>query len=160
MDPSYSFTKCVVNSLSTKMGCVFQRSGQHISDIHLPPCDSPEDLLQLWADHYKLYLAEKPDLTKLTACQVPCHYHQYFIVGTPDKYKSDNTPYMTLSIASTTGTSSQEQPVHPLDSLVSKFGGALGFFLGFSFLDFTETIKSCCQGFYKWIQRFKSPSTL
>ena len=145
MDHSHSFTECVANSLATKIGCVFPRQGQQIPDIPLPTCNTSGDLLHLWDEHYKLYLADQPSLTKLTGCLVPCHYHQYSIVGTPDKYEIADMTYMTLSFASTTMTTSQEQPLYPLDSLVSEFGGALGLFLGFSFLGFTETIKSCCR---------------
>jgi hypothetical protein len=39
---------------------------------------------------------------------------------------------------------SQEVLLYPFDSLVSEFGGALGLFLGFSFLGLLDIIQTAC----------------
>ena len=51
---------------------------------------------------------------------------------------------MVISYPTTDMTTSQEVLLYPFDSLVSEFGGALGLFLGFSFLGLLDILQNAC----------------
>ena len=93
--------------------------------------------------YLEIYGATHEEMKDLTGCQVPCHYHHYSTVGTPSEYEMPNGVYITLTYASTDVTESEEVWLYPFDSLVSEFGGALGLFLGFSFLRIFDIVECC-----------------
>ena len=101
-----------------------------------------KNLLHMGMLILQFILPIKNKLQNLTACQLPCHYSHYSIVGTPRKFEVKGFSYISLFYTSTDITTSQEVLLYPFDSLVSEFGGALGLFLGFSFLGLLDIIQT------------------
>ena len=97
----------------------------------------------------------------LTGCKVPCTYQHYSLVDHPFTLHTTYS-YFSLSYISTDVTLEEEVPVlpltfyissiqvliYPLDSLISEFGGALGLFLGFSFLGFFAAVRDLAERFF------------
>ena len=77
----------------------------------------------------------------ITGCRKPCFYKKYRFVG--DKRVSasvsDDFSFSLWSVSVDTKTE-KEQLVYPTTSLVAEFGGALGLFLGFSFMVVWDTV--------------------
>ena len=79
-----------------------------------------------------MFFASENKLKELTGCLVPCTYTHYSL---SDSYSlQSNEPEFVISHALTDLIIEEEVLLFPFDSLVSEFGGALGLFLGFSFL--------------------------
>ena len=58
---------------------------------------------------------------------------------------------ISLTYVTTDILEEEEVLVYPVDSLISEFGGALGLFLGFSFLGLATTIGECLEKFFSKI---------
>ena len=58
---------------------------------------------------------------------------------------------ISLTYVTTDILEEEEVLVYPVDSLISEFGGALGLFLGFSFLGLATTIGECLAKFFSKI---------
>ena len=84
---------------------------------------------------------DQENLFELTKCELPCHYQHYSVVGTPHRFEVKNYTYIQLFYTSIDTRTNQEVLLYPFDSLVSEFGGALGLFLGFSFLGLLDIIQ-------------------
>ena len=154
-DKSYNYNRCVRNNLAKAIGCLnpFDGSGQF---GRFRNCNTTGELEAHWNANFELYSADEKKLKNITGCQLPCHFHQYSIVGTPLKFEIQGYSYISLYYASTDLTLSQEVLLYPFDSLVSEFGGALGLFLGFSFLGLLDIIQTACTNI---MERFKIAQT-
>ena len=80
-------------------------------------------------------------LRKITGYLLPCSYTHYSL---SDSYSfaSNNGTELVLSYALTDHLIEEEVLLFPLDSLVSELGGALGLFLGFSFLGAVQSMQT------------------
>ena len=85
-------------------------------------------------------------MRKLTGCLLPCSYTHYSLSNS-NSFASNETEFV-ISYALTDLITEEEMLVFPLDSLVSELGGALGLFLGFSFLGALTTIKTVAKAIY------------
>ena len=85
-------------------------------------------------EHYyhQVFFSSEEELMDLTGCLLPCTYTHYSLL---DSFPivSNNSAF-AIHYALTDMITEQEVLLFPFDSLVSEFGGALGLFLGFSFL--------------------------
>ena len=70
--------------------------------------------------------------------QVPCEYTEYKIAGDPIISMERGQRKLILRMADTMGTLVSEQPLYSFVSFIAEFGGALGLFIGFSFLTFFD----------------------
>ena len=68
-----------------------------------------------------------------TGCQVPCRYREYKILNDLMKGLTEGFG-IGMMFPSTEITLEEEDYMYPFVSFVAEFGGALGMFLGFSFL--------------------------
>ena len=141
-DKNYNFNKCVSNNIANKIGCELPWPPTS-SMSSMKNCNTTSKFQAYLQTYIELYGANHDEMEELTGCQLPCHYHHYSIVGTPSEYEMPNGVYITLTYASTDVTESEEVWLYPFDSLVSEFGGALGLFLGFSFLGIFDIVKFC-----------------
>ena len=150
-DKSYNYNQCRSNNLASKIGCrnPFDGSTQ-LGNVR--SCKSSEDLLKHWNANFGIFTANQQNLKDITGCKLPCHYIHYSIVGTPRKFEVQGFSYFGLYYTSVDRTTSQEVLLYPFDSLVSEFGGALGLFLGFSFLGLLDIIQTACTDI---LERFK-----
>ena len=69
---------------------------------------------------------------------------------------TEDTSYPLNRYISTEQVTEEEVLLFPFDSLVSEFGGALGLFLGFSFLGAVSTIEGWMRAIKQGISMFKS----
>ena len=69
---------------------------------------------------------------------------------------AEDTPYPLNRYISTEQVTKEEVLLFPFDSLVSEFGGALGLFLGFSFLGAVSTIEGWIRAIKHGISMFKT----
>ena len=96
----------------------------------------------------------------MAGCWVPCTYQHYSLIDHPFTLHTSYS-YFTISFISTDVNVEEEVPhfnnspsqslqvlIYPLDSLISEFGGALGLFLGFSFLGFFSAARDLAARFF------------
>ena len=81
------------------------------------------------------------DVISLTGCPRPCRYTRYTLPAEPKDMSFFNTSLVSLVLASATVTKKTEVLMYPLESLVAEFGGAMGMFLGFSFMMFWDWLE-------------------
>ena len=83
-----------------------------------------------------LRIADLKDISKLTGCLKPCQYKKYTFVGEkePTMLKSGENVAFSLWAVSKNSRVCREQLIFPISRLVAEFGGALGLFLGVSFI--------------------------
>ena len=85
--------------------------------------------------------SELDEIIQLTGCPKPCFYKKYNFLG--EKYISSFvTDHFLLSLWAVSNITrvETEQLIYPWTSLVAEFGGALGLFLGISFMSLWEGI--------------------
>ena len=70
--------------------------------------------------------------------QVPCTYTEYKITGEPDLVYNKGVRKLILRLADSKATKKAEQELYSFVSFIAEFGGALGLFVGFSFLTFFD----------------------
>ena len=91
--------------------------------------------------------SEVDEIFQLSSCRKPCFYKKYTFLG--DKYISSydtNSFLFSLWAVSNSTLVETEQLIYPWTSLVAEFGGALGLFLGISFMtvwDGIHLLKPC-----------------
>ena len=99
---------------------------------------------------------ETSKIVALSGCNVPCSYKQYKL-GSVDKrnveLKTLPKDYMAVAFMPATERTQIEEEVllYPFTSLLAEFGGALGLFLGFSFMTIWDGIR----GLATWIKWLK-----
>ena len=91
-------------------------------------------------------------LVTMTGCSLPCSYSEYRLVGTPKEL--DDTFGFQLSFAKTEAVEEKEALVYEFVSFVSEGGGALGLFLGFSFLSAWDVFEIFIAALYKQRKNF------
>ena len=142
-DNSYSYNQCVRTHMAQRIGCTNPFDGsRHFQNS--PNCNTSEELLAHWTANFDIFNVNKKKKFNITECEFPCNYHKYSVVGTPLKWEMKGVSYINLFYTSTDIITSQEVLLYPFDSLVSEFGGALGLFLGFSFLGLLDIIQTSC----------------
>ena len=78
-----------------------------------------------------------------TGCHRPCLYRTYrqFEEITELNFSPENQTRLSIILASSEVTTRRENFVYPLISFISEVGGAMGLFLGFSFLSLWDLIQ-------------------
>ena len=135
---SYNFTICVKTSLSTKIGCRLEWDVW--SSLEIPVCTEVEQLLRFEKEYFKLMNMDQATVVEYTGCNIPCTYTEYKLATAPIKYAAGERIIQIL-LSSSQVSSKTEEIIYPFESFVSEFGGALGLFLGFSFLMIWDVIK-------------------
>jgi hypothetical protein len=128
---TYSFTACVKNSISGKIGCRLEWDAWSQRDI--PLCTRVEQLRRFEEECTNLYYLHQPDIAKNTGCLIPCSYAEYKLATEPMKYDWP-TQQLIIRFSRPDALKRTEQLLYPMESFISEFGGALGLFLGFSFI--------------------------
>ena len=130
-DVNYDFTDCIIESVAAKIGCKYPWDTRAHSQV--PVCTDVGKITTQEEIFYKIGYSGRKNLINITGCQPPCSYRHYEVVGEP--FKGIMPGYgVGIMFMSTEFTLEEEDFVYPLTSLVAEFGGALGLFLGFSFL--------------------------
>ena len=148
-DVNYNFMTCVNKMLEAKVGCQYPWNQKNSNN--LPHCRDMEMILELEKDFFDLGKLERKDVIEKTGCLIPCRYREYKILN--DMMKGLTTGFgIGMMFPSTEIRLEEEEYIYPLLSFISELGGALGMFLGFSFImiwdymlfifSFTRLIKS------------------
>jgi hypothetical protein len=125
----YSFTGCIKNSISIRIGCRMEWDRWSSSDI--PVCTTVEQLERFDAEYKNLWMLWQTRIVENTGCLVPCSYTNYKLATEPMKFDIE-TQRLAVAFSTPDVLKRTEELLYPLESFVSEFGGALGLFLGFS----------------------------
>ena len=140
-DPVYSFTTCVKEKLSQIIGC--RLPWDKWSDQNRKMCESENEFRQFEQDYSILYLTEFDDIVEKVGCMKPCVYNEFKFVYSSPVEVPELPDAVILWPASKKTQIEEEVLLYPFTSFLAEFGGALGLFLGFSFLTIWQEIKSC-----------------
>ena len=113
---SHSFTACIKNSISRKIGCRLEWDSWSSRDI--PLCSTLEHLDRFEKEYEKVNRLWKPNIVKNTGCLIPCSYTEYKLATDPGKYYY-GTQKLSVSQMCWKG---QKKLLYPLESFVSEFG--------------------------------------
>ena len=83
-DPTYSFTTCIKEKLSQKIGCrlPWDRWSQQDRKI----CKSESEFKQFEQTYLNLYLAESDEIEEMVDCKKPCAYNKFkFVYSSPEE---------------------------------------------------------------------------
>ena len=141
---SYSFTACIKNSISTKIGCRMEWDSWRSRDI--PLCTTVEQLVSFDMEYSNHWNLQRQSLIENTGCLIPCSYTEYKLATEPMKF-DHGTQKLNIRFSSPDVLKRTEQLLYPLESFVSEFGGELGLFLGFSCImiwDALDTLLHYC----------------
>ena len=136
---TYSFTACVKNSISRRVGCRMQWDVWSSRDI--PVCTRVEQLKIFEKEYYGIRGLHQPYVVKNTWCLIPCSYTEYKLGTEPTKYYL-KTQRLRVRFSSPDVLKRTEQLLYTMESFISEFGGALGLFLGFSCMMIWEALES------------------
>ena len=145
---SYIFTACITNSISRMIGCRLEWDDWSSQDI--PRCSRVAELLRFEQEYLKLYGLSKETIVDYTGCLPPCRYTEYRLATEPVKYEVGNF-ILQIVLTSLDVIERTEELIYPMESFVSEFGGALGLFLGFSFMMVWDMLE--------FLMRLHRPST-
>ena len=137
---SYSFTACIKNSITRRVGCRLEWDSWSSTDI--PLCTMVEQLLQYEKEYHDFWDIDESTVLNETGCIPPCRYTEYKLSAEPLKYQwngkgiqwSRKGLHLRVKFSSNKGLKRTEELLYPIESFVSEFGGALGLFVGFSFM--------------------------
>ena len=95
-----------------------------------------QQLVEFETAYIELGSLDIEDVITVTGCPRPCRYTRYTLPAEPKDISYFNASLVSLVLASATVTKRTEVLMYPLETLVAETGGALGMFLGFSFMMF------------------------
>ena len=147
---SYSFTKCIRESVSSAVGCRMPWDPWS----QQKNCTTVQQMLELNIMYDDLDITSKfQTLVEETQCLTPCTFTQYELSGQPVKYRMNYNTRFTFKFSSFHANKKIEIPLYPLESLLSDLGGALGLLLGFSILMVWDAAESSLKYLQKIYQK-------
>ena len=129
-DDDYDFLSCVTRSVVDKGGCRYPWDNNNSS---APVCTTIEKILETERLFFNISKLERKDVVNMTGCKVPCTYREYTVLNDLMKGLTEGFG-VAVVFPSTEIRLEEEDYVYPILSFVAELGGALGMFLGFSFL--------------------------
>ena len=136
-DLAYSFTVCVKEKLSAKVGC---RLPWDKWSRDRAECTNKTQFEKFELFYLGLINADADFISNITGCKMPCHYKVYkFVESSPNQIPNPSSA--AFWAASHKTQVEEEVLLYPFTSLVAEFGGSLGLFLGFSFLAIWQDIR-------------------
>ena len=141
-DPTYSFITCTKEKLSQKIGCRLPWDRWSKQDRKV--CNSENEFKQYEDIYIQLYLVEFDEIEDIVGCTKPCSYNEFkFVYTSPEALPSHAKNLVAIGAASRKTFIEKEVLHYPLTSFIAEFGGALGLFLGFSFMTIWQEIRAC-----------------
>ena len=129
-DVNYSFENCISNRVMNSIGCKYPWNNQ---ERNFHACKTAQKIFDLEQLFFEIGKMEQRDIVLKTGCNIPCRFYEYSILS--DIMKGLQVGFgIGMVFPSTDIKVEEEEFIYPLVSFVSEFGGALGLFLGFSFL--------------------------
>ena len=121
-----------------------------------------DQILKFEKEYVEISNLKEGELLKYTGCLPPCSFTEFKLSAEPMKYQFDHKlnadpilrqgEYTSLNVrfSSITALERTEELLYPIESFVSEFGGALGLFLGFSFMMIWDVITLLLQRCFKY----------
>ena len=148
-DVRYDFYDCVIENIAAKVGCRYPWDDRPHSKV--PVCTTIDKIEEQEGEFFKLAISDKKDLSKMTGCNPPCWYREYKIFT--DEMEGFLEGYgVGIIFLSREYKLEEEAYVYPFISFVAEFGGALGMFLGFSFLMVWDFIYALIKVMFDYIK--------
>lgn len=138
-DPIYNFNQCVKESLVSKIGCQSAYDGTPLL-TNFSLCNTKKDMLAYEKEYKTMFFANMTEITSSFGCLPPCKFLEFTTVGEPAKVNY-GVVLFRIAFATTDVQVKEESYMFSFESLVGEVGGALGLFLGFSFLGLFEFFK-------------------
>ena len=139
-DANYNFGDCVRQKIVESQGC--QTPWDLRSEEKFPKCSNMSTMREFESYYNQVFYSSEEELKELTGCVPPCTFTHYSLVDSYSIISNSNESDLAINYALTDLVTEEEVLLFPFDSLVSEFGGALGLFLGFSFLGAASTMQS------------------
>ena len=112
------------------------------SDREVPTCTTGNQLHEIEKEYTKLFHAGKRFLRSYTGCKPPCKYTEYKLAEEPIKLRLVAETFdLNFALTDENVIELKEVLFYPIESLIAEFGGALGLFVGFSFMMFWDIIE-------------------
>ena len=141
-DSGYNFRECVKKSVLKEVGCL--APWDHVTETK-NTCVGLDQITEYLDFFLQLSNSQQKQLLYRTGCKIPCTYMEYAAITVGDKSMmylgTENLMQISMSYASTHITVKEEVYTYPFTSFLAEFGGALGLFLGFSFLVVWDCIR-------------------
>ena len=131
-DPEYDFHGCVMRSITRKVGCRPPWDLGAYQDLQI--CEDVKKIQRFENLCMDVILDNLTIIVKQTKCLTPCQYNEYKFASKPDTYQTNGYQLVILKFPDNEVTIETEVELYSFISLVSDIGGALGLFLGFSFV--------------------------
>ena len=80
-DKDYSFTLCVKESLTRKVGCRLEWS--LVVDNSMPLCENLTQIMKFEYLYFNLTMLQQSSVVATTGCSLPCTYMEYTLAGAP-----------------------------------------------------------------------------
>ena len=152
-DEKYNFGDCVRQKIVESQGC--QTPWDLRSEEKFPKCSNLSAMQEFESYYNQVFYSSEEELMELTECFPPCTFTHYSLHDSFSLFNSKESDFF-ISYALTDLITEEEVLLFPLDSLVSEFGGALGLFLGFSFLGAASTLQTWVLAILAMVKTSKS----
>ena len=129
--PTYSLTSCISSSISHKVGC--RPQWDRMSNNTEPICTEMEQLEKIDKEFNDLSIVEQTEIEDQIGCLLPCRYEECQVADKPLTISMEDR-MINLIQATKTVLIETEVLVYLFSSFLAEFGGALGLFVGFSFM--------------------------
>ena len=143
-DVNYSFTQCVRDSVTKIIGCrmdfeKMRKLGEALEETGEGEnlCTNLEELYKYEEIYRQIYKKNKGTILNITACQFPCSYREYGLVTSQLKSKGMGSS-LVIRFAQDRIIVETEYYIYDWISFIAECGGALGLFLGFSFVSLLD----------------------
>ena len=136
---SYSFTNCVKASLSKHIGCGMPWDQQYHQG-NLPNCTRMDQLFEYDKMYSNFQYWEEDKVISFTGCPRPCSFTQYGLAAPAIEVNHD-TMGLEMFLSRTKIEKRTEDLMLSKEAFVSQFGGALGLFIGFSFMSLWDVMQ-------------------
>ena len=120
----------------------------------IPRCSSLGEIRRFENTYIALLTWKQEEITANTVCLPPCSYMKYKVLSTPTMSPHFGIALQyaarDLTVVKEVGShfkTNHQELLYPFTSFLAEFGGALGLFLGFSFVmawDLILSILHCC----------------
>ena len=131
----YKYHECISQKIITEVGC--KPFWMNDSKSLLSECSKMAQVMELMDNLSSLKYMHEEHISHYYNCLKPCSYIEYQLAEEPMQFESKkkNVTEIFISFSRTTMTVEKEIDAYPAGSFVAEYGGLLGLFIGYSFLD-------------------------